>query len=75
MFILSVRGVKVRLENDFTLDFCLFDSRCVIKLREIPVREILVPNLKFFTTYRSETLILRSVSWIGSYMTSTKPYH
>ena len=57
--------VKVRLENTITLDFCLFNSRCVIKLREILVRAILVPNLKFFTTYRSETLILMSVSRIG----------
>jgi hypothetical protein len=66
MFILSVRGVKYdTLENAIALDFCLFDGRCVIKLREIPVRAILAPNLKFFTTYRSETLILMSVSWIG----------
>ena len=47
------------------LDFCLFNSRCVIKLREIFVRAILALNLKFFTTYRSETLVLISVSWIG----------
>ena len=66
MFILSVRGGKSTiLENTIALDFCLFNSRCVIKLREILVKVILVPNLKFFTTYRSETLILMSVSRIG----------
>jgi hypothetical protein len=43
----------------------LFDGRCVIKLREILVSAILAPNLKFFTTFRSETLSLASVSWIG----------
>jgi hypothetical protein len=42
----------------------LFNSRCVIKLREILVRSILAPNLKFFTTFRSEALALMSVSWI-----------
>ena len=59
------RGGKVRLENTIALDFCLFNGRCVIKLREILVKAILVPNLNFFTTYRSETLILMSVSRIG----------
>ena len=54
---------------------CLFNSRCVIKLWEILVSVILAPNLKFFTTLRSETLALASVSWIGDCMTSTKPYH
>ena len=43
----------------------MFDGRCVIKLREILVSVILAPNLKFFTTFRSETLALTSVSWIG----------
>ena len=43
----------------------MFDGRCVIKLREILVSVILAPNLKFFTTFRSETLTLISVSWIG----------
>ena len=43
----------------------MFDDRCVIKLREILVRSILAPNLKVFTTFRSETLALISVSWIG----------
>ena len=66
MFILSVRGGKSTIfENAIALDVCLFNNRCVIKLREIPVRAILVPNLKFFTTFRSETLILMSVSRIG----------
>ena len=53
------------LENAITLDLCLFNSRCVIKLRETVVRVILAPNLNFFTTYRSEALVLISVSWIG----------
>ena len=43
----------------------MFDGRCVIKLREILVSVILAPNLKIFTTSRSETLALTSVSWIG----------
>ena len=43
----------------------MFDGRCVIKLREILVSVILAPNLIFFTTFRSETLALTSVSWIG----------
>ena len=43
----------------------MFDGRCVIKLREILSRVILAPNLNFFTTFRSETLALTSVSWIG----------
>ena len=43
----------------------MFDSRCVIKLREILFRAILAPNLKYFATFRSETLALISVSWIG----------
>ena len=50
---------------------CLFDGRCVIKLREILVSAILAPNLNFFTTFRSETLAIASVSWIGGCMTST----
>ena len=49
----------------FHLILVLFNSECVIKLREILVREILAPNLNFFATYRSETLVLISVSWIG----------
>ena len=53
------------LEITIALDFCLFNSRCVIKLREILVREILAPNLKFFVTFRSETLVSISISWIG----------
>ena len=52
----------------------MFDGRCVIKLREILVSVILAPNLNFFTTFRSETLAIASVSWIGDYMTSTYPY-
>ena len=43
----------------------MFNSRCVIKPREIVVRAILAPNLNFFTTFRSEALALMSVSWIG----------
>ena len=43
----------------------MFDGRCVIKLREILVGVILVPNLIFFKTFRSETLALASVTWIG----------
>ena len=43
----------------------MFNSRCVIKLREILVRAILAPNLNFFTTFKSETLALIRVSWIG----------
>ena len=43
----------------------MFDGRCVIKLSEILVRVILAPNLNFFTTFRSETFALASVSWIG----------
>ena len=43
----------------------MFDSSCVIKLREILVSVILAPNLIFFKTFRSETLALTSVSWIG----------
>ena len=50
----------------------MFNSKCVIKLREILVRAILAPNLKFFATCRSETLVVISVSWIGNCMTSTK---
>ena len=58
MFILSVRGVNYdTLENTITLGFCFFDSKLVIKPRETLVRVILVPNLKIFTTYRSETLV------------------
>jgi hypothetical protein len=53
------------LENAITLDLCLFNSRCVIKLRETLVRVLLALNLKFCTTYRSEALVLISVSWIG----------
>ena len=53
----------------------MFDGRCVIKLREILVSVILAPNLNFFTTFRSETLGIASVSWIGDCMTSTKPYY
>ena len=53
----------------------MFNGRCVIKLWEILVSVILAPNLNFFTTFRSETLALASVSWIGDRMTSTKPYH
>ena len=49
----------------------MFNSRCVIKLREILVSVILAPNLKLFTTFRSETLAIASVSWIGDCMTST----
>ena len=49
----------------------MLDSRCVIKLREILVKAILAPNLNFFTTFRSETLAIASVSWIGGCMTST----
>jgi hypothetical protein len=62
------------LWDTIALEFVLFDSRCVIKLREIFVSVILAPNLKFFTTFRIETLALASVSWIGV-ITSTKPYH
>ena len=58
-----------------SLEFVLFDSRCVIKLWEILVSVILAPNLNFFTKFRSETLALASVSWIGDCMTSTKPHH
>ena len=50
MFILSVRGCGVNydtLKNAITLDFCLSNSKCVIKLREIFVRAILAPNLIF----------------------------
>ena len=54
-----------------SLEFVLFDSRCVIKLWEILVSAILAPNLNFFTTFRSETLAIASVSWIGDCMTST----
>ena len=43
----------------------MFDGRCVIKLREKLVSAILAPNLNCFTTFRSETLALTSVSWIG----------
>ena len=43
----------------------MFNSRCVIKLREILVSVSLAPNLNFFTTFRSETLAIASVSWIG----------
>ena len=43
----------------------MFNGRCLIKLREILVSVILEPNLNFFTTFRSETLALASVSWIG----------
>ena len=43
----------------------MFNSRSVIKLREILVRAILAPNLNFFTTCSSEALALMSVSWIG----------
>jgi hypothetical protein len=43
----------------------LFDGRYVIKLREILVSVILAPNLNFFTTFRSETLALTSITWIG----------
>ena len=51
-------GVKYdTLENTITLGFCLFDSKLVIKLRETLVRVILVPNLKFFTKCKSETLV------------------
>ena len=50
----------------------MFNSRCVIKLREILVRATLAQNLNFFTTFRSEALALMSVSWIGDCMTSTK---
>lgn len=62
MFSLSVRGGggvnDDTLENEITLDFCLFNSRCVIKLWETLVGVILAPNLNIFTTYRSETLVL-----------------
>lgn len=44
---------------------CLFEGRCVMKLWEVLVSVILAPNLKFFTTFRSETLAIASVSWIG----------
>ena len=59
MFILSVRGgVNYdTLENTIALGYSLFDTKLVIKPREILVRVILVPNLKFFTTCRSETLV------------------
>ena len=63
---LKCKGVNYdSLENAITLDFCLYDGRCVIKPKEIFVRAILAPNLNFFTTFRSETLVLMSVSWIG----------
>ena len=46
MFNLSVTGVNEdTLETTIALDlFVLFNSRCVIKLREILVRAILAPN-------------------------------
>jgi hypothetical protein len=50
----------------------LFNGRCVIKLREILVSVILAPNLKSFTTFRSETLALGSVSWIGVVLLARK---
>ena len=56
--------------NTLSLEFVLFNGRCVIKLWEILVSVILAPNLNFFTTFRSETLDLASVSWIGDCMTS-----
>ena len=44
MFGLSVRGVNEdTLENTIALEFCLFDSKFVIKPREIFVRAILAP--------------------------------
>jgi hypothetical protein len=49
------------LETITPLDICFV----IIKLREILDRVILAPNLKFFTTHRSETLVLISVSCIG----------
>ena len=45
------------------------------KLGEILARAILAPILKFFTTYRSETLVLISVSWIGIIYLAQKPFH
>lgn len=60
--------------NTLSLEFVLFNGRCVIKLWEILVSVILAPNLKFFTTFMSEALALASVSWIGDCITSTQPY-
>jgi hypothetical protein len=53
-----------------SLEFVLFNGRCVIKLWETLVSAILAPNLNFFTIFRSETLAIASVSWIGDCMTS-----
>jgi hypothetical protein len=57
--------------NTLSLEFVLFDGRCVIKLWEILGSAILAPNLKFFTTFKSETLSIASVSWIGDCIAST----
>ena len=76
MFGLSVERVNWdTLETITSLDFCLLKSKCVIKLWEIFVRVILAPNLKFFTTCRSETLALISISWIWIVWLAQKPYH
>ena len=76
MFGLSVGRVNWdTLETITPLDFCLLKSKCVIKHWEILVRVNLAPNLNFFTTCRSETLVLISVSWIGIVWLAQKPYH
>ena len=66
MFILSVREGKWWYLIGYNCTWvCLFDGRCVKKLWQTLVSVILAPNLNFFTTFRSETLALASVSWIG----------
>lgn len=65
------RVKRWHLKYLLSLEFVLFNGRCVIKLWETLVSVILAPNLNFFTTFRSETLAIASVSWIGDCMTST----